>query len=97
VLGKRLGALREMDASGFCMTALVSLRVVSLSISSSLTSLILLSLEVGSVEMNLISLEDASLEFFPLSDGTIKTKLKVKQKPPSQIDTETDVRSEQII
>ena len=94
MLGKRLGALREMDASGFCMTALVSLRVVSLSISS---SLILLSLEVGSVEMNLISLEDASLEFFPLSDGTIKTKLKVKQKPPSQIDTETDVRSEQII
>ena len=68
MLGKRLGALREMDASGFCMTALVSLRVVSLSISS---SLILLSLEVGSVEMNLISLEDDSLEVFPLSDGTI--------------------------
>jgi hypothetical protein len=68
VLGKRLGALREMDASGFCGTALVSLRVVSLSISS---SLILLSLEVGSVEMNLISLEDDSLEVFPLSDGTI--------------------------
>jgi hypothetical protein len=68
VLGKRLGALREMDASGFCGTALASLRVVSLSISS---SLILLSLEVGSVEMNLISLEDDSLEVFPLSDGTI--------------------------
>jgi hypothetical protein len=68
VLGKRLGALREMDASGFCGTALDSLRVVSLSISS---SLILLSLEVGSVEMNLISLEDDSLEVFPLSDGTI--------------------------
>jgi len=66
VLGKRLGALRERDASGFCMTALVSL-----SISSSLISLILLSLEVGSVEMNLISLEDDSLEVFPLSDGTI--------------------------
>lgn len=68
MLGKRLGALREMDASGFCGTALASLRVVSLSISS---SLILLSLEVGSVEMNLISLEDDSLEVFPLSDGTI--------------------------
>ena len=68
MLGKRLGALREMDASGFCTTALASLRVVSLSISS---SLILLSLEVGSVEMNLISLEDDSLEVFPLSDGTI--------------------------
>ena len=72
MLGKRLGALREMDASGFCMTALVSL-----SISSSLISLILLSLDIGSVEMNLISLEEDSLEFFPRSGGTVKTKLKV--------------------
>ena len=82
MLGKRLGALREMDASGFCGTALVPLCVVSLSISSSLISLILLSLEVGSVEMNLISLEEDSLEVFPLSDGTIKTKMKVKRTPP---------------